>query len=59
MPTNLIYLLGFALVIVGLSYGAHLMGIPVEWIVAGVIVLAGVSLLKLSKRNRGASTGPS
>ena len=52
MPLTAVYLVGFALVIAGLAYGGSLLGIPEEWITAGVIVLIGVRLLKLSKRGR-------
>jgi hypothetical protein len=41
-----IYLIGYFLVIVGLSVGAHLMHIPPRWIGVGVIVLAGLGILK-------------
>jgi hypothetical protein len=52
MPSNAIYLFGFAIVILGLAYGAHLMGISREWIAAGVITLTGLGILKVTKRGR-------
>ncbi len=56
MPSNAIYIIGYIVVIAGLAYAASLAGLSVEWIIAGVIVLAGVGLLKLAKRGR--STRP-
>ena len=41
-----LYAIGFALVIVGLAYAAHLLHLPTHWIAAGVIVLLGVGILK-------------
>ena len=41
-----VYLLGFIVVTAGLAYGAHLAGAPMPWILAGVIVLAGLGILK-------------
>lgn len=41
-----VYLLGFIVVTVGLAYAAHLAGVPTPWIIAGVIVLAGLGILK-------------
>jgi hypothetical protein len=52
MPSNILYLVGFMIVILGLSYAAHLAGVSAEWIIAGVIVLLGVGLLKVAKRGR-------
>ena len=40
-----IYILGFLIVIGGLTYGAHLAHVPERWIVVGVIVLAGLGIL--------------
>ena len=37
-----LYSAGFAIVIAGLIYGAHLMHIPTRWIVVGAVVLLGV-----------------
>lgn len=41
-----LYTAGFAIVIVGLIYVAHLMHVPVRWTVAGTIILLGVGILK-------------
>jgi hypothetical protein len=52
MPSNVLYLIGFVIVIVGLSYGAYLAGISAEWIMAGIIVMFGVAILKIARRGR-------
>ena len=52
MPSNAIYLIGFAVVICGLAYGAHLAGLSAPWIAAGVITLIGLGILKVAKRGR-------
>jgi uncharacterized membrane protein YiaA len=40
-----LYVAGFAIVIVGLIYGAHLMHVPAQWIAVGTIVLVGFGIL--------------
>ncbi len=52
MPSNILYLIGFVVVIIGLGYGAHLAGIGAEWITAGAIFLGGIAILKIAKRGR-------
>jgi uncharacterized membrane protein len=47
-----IYAAGYALVIGGLIYGAHLMHVPVHWIVVGSIVLLGLGVLSGVKATR-------
>jgi len=47
-----LYTMGFAILIGGLIYGAHLMHMPTHWIVAGAIVLAGVGILSAVKATR-------
>ena len=56
MPSNLIYLIGYIVVIAGLAYGAVLMGIPAQWIGVGVIVMAGLGLVGVAKRGRSKDT---
>jgi general stress protein CsbA len=41
-----LYAIGFAIVIVGLTYGAHLLHIPTHWIVVLDVVLLGMGILK-------------
>jgi hypothetical protein len=52
-----LYAMGFAIVIGGLIYGAHLVHMPAHWIVVGAVVLLGVGILTsegdASERSRG------
>jgi hypothetical protein len=41
-----LYSLGFAIVIAGLIYAAHLMHIPPHWIAVGAFILVGLGILK-------------
>ncbi|MGA8501135.1 MAG: hypothetical protein WBQ85_15030 [Candidatus Sulfotelmatobacter sp.] len=47
-----IYAIGFAILIAGLAYGAHLMHMPTHWIVTGAIVLLGIGILSGVKATR-------
>jgi tellurite resistance protein TehA-like permease len=47
-----IYAAGFAIVIAGLVYGAHLMHMPSHWILVGAIVMVGIGLLSAVKATR-------
>ena len=47
-----IYAIGFAIVIGGLVYAAHLIHMPTQWIVAGAIVLLGAGILTGVKATR-------
>lgn len=47
-----IYAAGFAILIAGLVYAAHLMHMPSHWIVAGAIVLTGLGILSAVKATR-------
>jgi uncharacterized membrane protein len=47
-----LYSIGFALMIGGLIYGAHLMHVPAHWIVVGAIVLLGLGVLTGVKATR-------
>ena len=47
-----LYAAGFALVILGLIYGAHLMHLPGQWIAVGATVLLGVGVLTGVKATR-------
>jgi len=46
------YTLGFAILIGGLVYAAHLMHMPAHWIFAGAIVLTGLGILSGVKATR-------
>jgi hypothetical protein len=47
-----IYAAGFAILIAGLAYGAHLMRMPTQWILVGVVVLAGLGIISAVKATR-------
>lgn len=47
-----LYAAGFAIVIAGLIYGAHLVHVPTHWIVVGAVVLLGVGILSGVKATR-------
>ena len=47
-----LYAMGFAIVIGGLIYGAHLVHMPAHWIVVGAVVLLGVGILTGVKATR-------
>ena len=47
-----IYAAGFAILIAGLVYAAHLMRLPMHWIIAGAVVLAGIGILSAVKATR-------
>jgi len=47
-----LYSIGFAIVIGGLTYAAHLLHVPIRWIVVGVCVLLGLGILSGVKATR-------
>ncbi len=47
-----LYSIGFAIVIGGLIYAAHLLHMPAHWIAVGAIVMIGVGILKGVKATR-------
>jgi hypothetical protein len=47
-----IYAAGFAIMIAGLAYAAHLVRVPAHWIAVGAIVMVGVGLLSAVKATR-------
>jgi hypothetical protein len=47
-----LYSAGFAIVIAGLIYGAHLAHAPTRWIVVGAVVLLGLGILSGVKATR-------
>lgn len=47
-----IYAAGYALVIAGLVYGAHLLHVPAHWIMAGGVVMLGLGILSGVKATR-------
>jgi len=47
-----LYAAGYAIVIIGLIWGAHMMHIPGNWIAVGAIVLLGCGILSAVKATR-------
>ena len=47
-----LYAAGFAIVIAGLVYAAHLVHMPSHWILVGAVVLIGVGILSAVKATR-------
>jgi hypothetical protein len=47
-----LYAVGFAIMLAGLIYGAHLVHMPAHWIAVGAIVLLGVGILSGVKATR-------
>jgi len=47
-----IYIIGALILIGGLIYGATLMNVPQQWIIAGSIIILGVSILMGVKSTR-------
>ena len=48
-----IYILGFAILIGGLIWGANLLHVPAQWIGVFAIVLVGLAILKGVQATRG------
>lgn len=47
-----LYAAGFAILIIGVVYGAHLMHMPAQWIAVCAIILMGVGILTGVKATR-------
>ena len=47
-----LYAAGFAIVIGGLAYAAHMVHVPPHWIAVGVIVMTGMGILSAVKATR-------
>lgn len=47
-----IYAAGFAILIGGLVYAAHLVHMPSHWIIVGAVVLTGLGILSAVKATR-------
>jgi hypothetical protein len=46
------YLIGFIVLIIGLSVAAYLLGVPSTWIAVGAIVLIGIGILTGTSRTK-------
>jgi hypothetical protein len=47
-----LYAAGFAIVIAGLVYAAHLVHMPSHWILVGAVVMIGIGILSAVKATR-------
>jgi hypothetical protein len=47
-----LYAAGYAIVIIGLVYAAHLLRLPSHWILVGAIVMIGAGILSAVKTTR-------
>ncbi len=45
MSSFALYIIGFAILIAGLAYGAYLLSVPPVWIGAGAIILVGIGII--------------
>ena len=46
------YLIGFIIVVVGLTIAAVLLNVPTTWIVVGVVILLGIGVLMATSRTK-------
>jgi len=46
------YLIGYIVLIIGLTIGAYLLGAPSIWIVVGAIVLIGIGIVMATTRTK-------
>jgi len=47
-----LYAVGYAIMVAGLIYAAHLMHMPAHWIAACAIILVGLGIVKAVKTTR-------
>jgi len=52
MSSFAIYVVGFIILIIGLSLAASMLGVPTTWIAIGAIVLIGIGILSGVSRTR-------
>ncbi len=58
MSSFSLYIIGFAIFIGGLAYGAFLLGAPPTYIGVGVIIFAGIGLMSATRRTRTRDVSP-
>jgi positive regulator of sigma E activity len=46
------YLLGYIILVIGLTVAAHLLGAPPLWIAVGAIVLVGIGIIAATSRTK-------
>jgi hypothetical protein len=47
-----LYMLGYALLIIGIAYGAHMANVPSHWIGVIVIAMLGIGIMSGVSRTR-------
>jgi hypothetical protein len=47
-----LYSVGFAIVIAGLAYAAHLLHVPLHWILVCTVIMIGIGILSGVKATR-------
>ena len=52
MSSFAIYIIGFIILIIGLSLAANMLGVPTLWIGIGIIILVGIGVLSGVSRTR-------
>jgi hypothetical protein len=45
MSSFSLYVLGYAVLLAGLAYGAHLLNVPRAWILVGALVMIGLGVM--------------
>jgi len=58
MSSFSLYMIGFAIFIGGLAYGAFLLGAPQTYILVGVVILAGIGLMSATRSTRTRDVSP-
>lgn len=58
MSSLSIYLLGFLVLVIGITMGLHLAGVPAAWIGVVGVVLIGVGILSAVSKTRRRDTSP-
>ncbi len=52
MSSYALYVIGYVVLIAGLAYAAHLLGVPQVWIGVGAVVLFGIGIITGVSRAR-------
>lgn len=59
MSSYALYVIGYAILIAGLAWAAHLLGVSNTWVAVGAIVLLGIGVITGVSRARRPDTPPS
>jgi len=47
-----LYVLGFAVLLGGLGYGAYLLHVPQTWIIVGALIIVGIGIMSAVTRTK-------